>query len=503
MLANFQHLNLPFQEFYVLERQILLLHNFDSNLLLTLFVDASFNETVLAFSERLLNIVKVMEVREPNSFLNFADPLVSLFPGFKVVDSPLVWEDEHERVEHGAIIECLFHFALDENTGQTLHIFVPLVALVLVRVKLLAEQDVPILPQRPTLLLLLDNFTFDVDRVLALTLVAGFLARCHRKTTNAVGTDTTVRSWRQLVHNASTCAGSDRVQIRIVSCIFEAVISQAVSGTWRQWLLESEETAGTHHARWLNELLLLLNIVALEVRDRDLVTRELLVHHNIVIIVLTRLRHLLAEAGIQGHDLRGRLLHLLDLLDFLDLLLHRILGNLNGQPILLLLLQHLDPLQLLLELCSLEVDVLLKYFLVLVNLVNYILLVFYLLLGCRVLWLIGVIWHLVHTHGSIADSYRIIAQETLITTKAWLAICLPATVRGESPDMAHFRGSDPFHGRGVGDHGFSVGASGSHGLLVDTRFRTLVLAQLQVLHVEVIVPLVAPKVLRAWQSLPK
>ena len=148
----------------------------------------------------------------------------------------------------------------------------PLVALILVRVELLAEEDVPILPERPTLLLLLDNLTLDVDRVFTLTLVAGFLAWCHRETTHAVRADATVGSWGQRVHNASTSAGSDRVEIRIVSSIFEAVISQAVSSTWGHWLLECKETAGTHHARWLNELLLLLNVVALEVRDGDLVT---------------------------------------------------------------------------------------------------------------------------------------------------------------------------------------------------------------------------------------
>ena len=184
----------------------------------------------------------------------------------------------------------------------------------------------------------------------------------------------------------------------------------------------------------------------------------------------------MAKARIQRHHLLGWL-HLLDLLNFLNLL-HRILWYLNRQTttILLLLLQHLDPLQLLLELRPLEVDVLLKYFLVLVDLVNYVLLIFYLLLGCRVLWLIGVIWDLVHTHGGIANSHSIIAQETLITTKTWLAILLPATVWRKSSDVAHFGGSNPFHRGSVGDHRFSVGASGSHGLLVDTRFSTLILA---------------------------
>ena len=117
MLAYFQHLDFSFQELYVLEGQILFLDDFDSDLFLTLFVDASFNETVFAFSKRLLNIVKVVKVGESDGFLDFADPLVSFLPGFQVVDPSLVWKDEHEWVEHSTIVESLLHFTFDENAG--------------------------------------------------------------------------------------------------------------------------------------------------------------------------------------------------------------------------------------------------------------------------------------------------------------------------------------------------------------------------------------------------
>ena len=117
MLAYFENLNFPLQEFYVFQRQILFLDNFDSNLLLTLFMNASFHETVFTFSERLLNIVEVMEVGESNGLLDFADPLVSFFHGFEVVNSPLIGEDEHEWVEDSSVIEGLLHFTFDENTG--------------------------------------------------------------------------------------------------------------------------------------------------------------------------------------------------------------------------------------------------------------------------------------------------------------------------------------------------------------------------------------------------
>jgi hypothetical protein len=186
----------------------------------------------------------------------------------------------------------------------------------------------------------------------------------------------------------------------------------------------------------------------------------------------------LAEAWVQRHRLlEWRLLYLLDLLDFLNLL-HRILWYLNGQTraVLLLLLQHLDPFQLLLELRSLEVHVLLQYFLVLVNLVHDVLLVFYLLLRRLILWLPVVVWDLVHAHGSVADSHSVITQETFVGIEAWFAVLLPATVRGESSDMAHFWRSNPLHGGSIGNHGLSIGASGSHGLLVDAAFSPTVLA---------------------------
>lgn len=79
-----------------------------------------------------------------------------------------------------------------------------------------------------------------------------------------------------------------------------------------------------------------------------------------------------------------------------------------------------------------QVDVLFKYFLVLVNLVDYILLIFYLLLSCLILWLPVVIGDLVHAHGSIADSNGVVAEETfiLLILKPLFAILLPAAVRG-------------------------------------------------------------------------
>ena len=76
-------------------------------------MNASFHETVFTFSERLLNIVQVIKIGESNGLLDFADPLVSFFPGFEVVKSPLIGEDKHEWVEDSSVIEGLLHFTFD------------------------------------------------------------------------------------------------------------------------------------------------------------------------------------------------------------------------------------------------------------------------------------------------------------------------------------------------------------------------------------------------------
>lgn len=50
MLADFEHLDLAFDEFEILKRQVLLLDNLDGNLLLGALVGGLFYNTVLTFA---------------------------------------------------------------------------------------------------------------------------------------------------------------------------------------------------------------------------------------------------------------------------------------------------------------------------------------------------------------------------------------------------------------------------------------------------------------------
>ena len=186
MLANLKHLNLSLEQLNILKAQLLLLNNLNGNLLATLLVNTSLDKTILSLTKGLHEIVKIMEVGISNGLLDLLNPDITLLLGVQVVDSPLVGEDEHEWVQNRLIILGLLHLRLDEDAGKRLHIFVLLVTLVLVGVKLLAEEDVPVLAELATLLLLLDDCSLDMDGVLSLTLITGFLIRSHWQTADAV-----------------------------------------------------------------------------------------------------------------------------------------------------------------------------------------------------------------------------------------------------------------------------------------------------------------------------
>ena len=90
-------------------------------------------------------------------------------------------------MEDALALDGLLDLVLDVDADQTLHVLVLPVALVLVRVELLAQQDEPVLLEDASLLLLLQDFPLDVDRVLPL---AGrtrvFLGRVARQSAGAV-----------------------------------------------------------------------------------------------------------------------------------------------------------------------------------------------------------------------------------------------------------------------------------------------------------------------------
>lgn len=104
MLADLEYLNFSLQKLDILKRQLFFLHDLDSDFLAGLFVLSSLHKTIFTLSEGFLQLVKVVEVGISNGLLNLFDPLVSLNQSIKVIDSSLVWENEHEWIKSSGII---------------------------------------------------------------------------------------------------------------------------------------------------------------------------------------------------------------------------------------------------------------------------------------------------------------------------------------------------------------------------------------------------------------
>jgi len=90
------------------------------------------DQSIFTFAQRIYKLVEVVEVRVADCLFDLLHPLVSIFGRLKVVDPPLIGENEHERMQHSSIFVILFSLALDEDAGQALHVFMFLIALVLV-----------------------------------------------------------------------------------------------------------------------------------------------------------------------------------------------------------------------------------------------------------------------------------------------------------------------------------------------------------------------------------
>jgi hypothetical protein len=187
VLAYFEYLDLPLEEFLVLEVELSFLDDLDGDVLLGAFVDAALDDAVLALAEGLAELVEVEDVGVADGLFDGVHPAVLVGFCAEVVDALLVGEYEHEGVEDALALDGLLDLVLDVDADQTLHVLVLAVALVLVRVELLAQQDEPVLLEDAALLLLLQDFPLDVDRVLPL---AGrtrvFLGRVARQSAGAV-----------------------------------------------------------------------------------------------------------------------------------------------------------------------------------------------------------------------------------------------------------------------------------------------------------------------------
>ena len=147
---------------------------------------SALNETVLAFAKVLLEIVEVVQTCVSDRFLDCCDPFVFIWLRREIIYSPFVREYQHERVEHCAVHIILLELFLEIHSGKTLHLFVLQVALVLVAVKLLAQEHEPVLLQGTSSFLLLQDFAFLMHRVFTLAAITTCLVRRARQSTNAV-----------------------------------------------------------------------------------------------------------------------------------------------------------------------------------------------------------------------------------------------------------------------------------------------------------------------------
>lgn len=116
MLANLEHLDLPLKQLQVFDAQILLFDDFYGNFLLGTFMDTLFNDTVLTFAQCLADFIEVVQVIVANCVLYRIRPFYFLFLRLKVVNAPFIWEDQHERPHHRAVLVQMLSFVLDEDT---------------------------------------------------------------------------------------------------------------------------------------------------------------------------------------------------------------------------------------------------------------------------------------------------------------------------------------------------------------------------------------------------
>lgn len=171
---------------------------------------SSLDETILSFSEGLFKIIKIMKVSVSDGLLDLLDPLISLSKGIQVINSSFVGENQHEWVKNCRIVlEQFFSLTFNENTCQTLHIFMLLISLIFVRVKFLTEENIPVFSKLTSLLLFFDDLSFDMDRSFTFALLACGLVKSHWKTTDTMGHATTITSWGEEIILASTASGCE------------------------------------------------------------------------------------------------------------------------------------------------------------------------------------------------------------------------------------------------------------------------------------------------------
>ena len=246
-----------------------------------------------------------MKVRIPYGLLDLVHPQVSFFLGFQIIYSPLIRKDEHKWVHDRIVFHHLLHFWLDEDACERLHVLVLLVALILIGVEFLAQENVPVLPILASFLLLLNDFALLLYRILTIALITSFRIDCLGQPTSAVlDYDLVVRPWTELIHHLSAT-----LYIRLIGGLLEIVVSHTVHGIWWQWCLKSHLSTWTHHSHGLEKLLSVLYIITFEIRNRYQIASDVFVHDEVIVAtswLFNVLRHVLRYNLI----IKYRLLHL-------------------------------------------------------------------------------------------------------------------------------------------------------------------------------------------------
>jgi hypothetical protein len=104
-------------------------------------MNSKFDLPKLALPQIPLNIIVIFNRRIPNRSLNTRNPLAAIITVPAVEYAHLVYrEDDLERVNDSVCgsLKVLFFFGFDEDTHETVHIFVSLIVFLLIAIELFA-----------------------------------------------------------------------------------------------------------------------------------------------------------------------------------------------------------------------------------------------------------------------------------------------------------------------------------------------------------------------------
>ena len=379
-------------------------------------------------------------------------------------------------MHHWVILHKLFHLRFDENASQRLHIFVLLITLVFVWVELFSEEYIPIFSVLATFLLFLDDLAFNMNRVLSITMITGFGFISFWKSTDTIRDDlsSSFTSWTELISNTTTTLDE-----WFVCLVFEIIVSHAVHRWWRKRSFKFQLSTRTQAVHWLQELLTLLDIVALEIRHRNRIACNIFIHNQVIIAsswLFNRLWNMLRN----------------------NLVLHRrnirLFWSFIRLGIVEKLLLILYLLQLLLKSKSLLIDCVVHFLLVFCDLVQDVLGVYLILdlefvFGLLLLLCLWWTW----TTSVLTEETSLVVEVGVISSNG--------SVWTKCSNVSHFRWCNSFH-RLHRPRQHRLPIARSHRLFVSPTSKLILIVFILLHHfqIQIVISLVSPKVFRTWQS---